>query len=647
MNRNLRSLQAAAWISPLDRHFAEGMGRIGGDARPEVLLAAALASRHVGAGHVCLDLAGVAEDLESAGVRIDLVLPPHEEWLELLRHSPLVCVIADETSASRQPAPLVLDSAGRLYLHRYWRLQENVANDLRSRAADRINSVDIPLLQAGLDRYFKTLDPAQHREEGGGEGADRGNSTLAAREPDRQRIAAALSVMQRLSVISGGPGTGKTSTVARILALIVEQALKAGEGAPTLTLVAPTGKAAATLADSIRRVALELDCDARIKDAIPAEAATIHRCLGLGAYRSRTPRHHADNPLATDLVLVDEASMVDLVLMHRLLAAVPAHARLILLGDEHQLASVEAGAILGDICSSEASSGYSTGFAARLAEATGEAIEAGEERAGLQNGQDGPALRDCITRLTRSHRYAEGSGIAALSEAIREGNAEAALEVLDDADFPDVSRMDPGRAGSLSRELRQDIVAGYSEFLRESEPDGQLKALSAFRILTPHRRGPFGVEAMNRLVEALLQGEGLDSAETTDHARRPIMVTRNDYELGLFNGDIGVLTSSSEGRPQAYFAAVEGDLRSVSPSRLPQHEPVYAMTIYKSQGSEFDRVAVVLPEHASDTLSRELLYTAITRARTAVRIHATHDSVLNAIQHRIDRSSGLGAILRG
>ncbi len=531
----------------------------------------------------------------------------------MLRSSPLVGAPADGT-------PLVLDDGGRLYLRRYWTHQARLAAAIQTRALATDTIADRPWLTATLNRLW----PAD------------GSGVL-----DWQRLAAVMALQRRFLVISGGPGTGKTFTVVKILALLVEDALHRAQRPPRITLVAPTGKAAARLAESIRRAKPMLPCAELVVMAIPDDAATIHRCLGsLGGSTTRF-RHNASSQLMTDVLLVDEASMVDLALMARLLEAVPEHARVLLLGDEDQLASVEAGAVLGDICNSGMPRSYSPVLVGDIAELTGERLPV------AANAPTATGIWDCIVQLTRSYRYAADSGIGALARAINAGDASTALAVLESHEDSSVTLVPPATDGRLSTSLRDAVVAGFSAYLRESEPTDRLRAFERFRVLCAHRHGWEGVESMNRQIEAALAAAGLVRNDRQPYIGQPIMVTRNDYQLGLFNGDVGLTVRDPEradGRV-ALFVAPDGTTRLLSLSRLPPYETVFAMSVHKSQGSEFDEVAVVLPQQVSSVVSRELLYTAVTRARRRVTIHATRDMVTHAITHRIERTSGLRELL--
>ena len=620
-------LRAAGALFPLDEHFARAVGRIGGEDRLEVLLAVALLSRQVRNGHVCLDVRRFAagqlvdeRDEPVAGVS----LPRPDRWLEMLGHSPLV-------GGDGQVTPLVLDGAGRLYLRRYWEHQKRLGEALRARAAVVEEGLDAAALKSDLDRLF--------RVPGGGQGSD---------AVDGSRIAGLVAVRRRLGVISGGPGTGKTFTVAKILALLVEQGLRLRGRVPRVALLAPTGKAAARLGEAIKKAKPGLACAAAVKDAIPEEAATIHRCLGAIPGSATRFRRHAGNPLLADAVLVDEASMVDLALMDRLLDAVPPSARVILLGDKDQLASVEAGAVLGDICNTGAPRSYSRRFVEDVAALSGEHLPL-PPAAAPETG-----IWDCIVQLTRSYRYGSAGGIGKLAAAINAGDGAGALSVLRDAEDADVSLVEPAAGSGPTPLLRRSAFAGFAAYLRETDLLARMQPLDRFRVLCAHRAGRWGAAAVNRQIEAALGAAGLLALDSgPNYTGRPILITRNDYELELFNGDVGLLAADAEGRGnqedgvrvRAFFVAPDGKCRAISPARLPPHETVFAMTVHKSQGSEFDEVAVLLPDRVTPVLTRELLYTAVTRGRRQVTIHGTGEVVREAVGRPTERASGLRDML--
>jgi exodeoxyribonuclease V alpha subunit len=607
----LALLSAAGVISALDLHFASGLAQIGGEADADVLVTVALASRAVTRGHVCLELHKLSATLASEiGQAVDLNLPSPADLLIKLRRSPLVAELTHPLETPTQSVPLLLDAEGRLYLHRHAAFQARLAKALLARSSENF-SIDEPRLRADLARFFPS-----------------------SRDDALARLAALIVVRSKLAVISGGPGTGKTTIVAKLLALLQ---LQTPDLPLRVLLLAPTGKAAARLHEAIGSNLERLDLSLEATTALASKPSTIHRALG---YRRITPnrfRHDAQNPLAADIVLVDEASMIDLTLMTKLVEAVRRDARLILLGDKDQLASVEAGAIFGDICQGARARAYSSDLveiAGRIAE-----VE-------LDRSVEAPGLQDCIVQLTKSYRYAPNSSIARLARAVTSGSSESVLELLKDRSAPDLSWFSPSSEGEDWRKLPQALHAlvrdGLGRFFAAEAPADRLEALGEFRVLCAHRRGPGGVELINRLIEReLLPRRSNDE----NYPGRPILITENDYQLELFNGDIGVLAEDPDGRLRAYFA-VEGALKSFLPARLPAHETVFAMTVHTSQGSEFDRVAIVLPRETSAVVTRELLYTAITRAKKGVVLYGSGEVVTAGVTRRLDRASGLSDALR-
>jgi exodeoxyribonuclease V alpha subunit len=423
-------------------------------------------------------------------------------------------------------------------------------------------------------------------------------------EVNLQREAALAALSRRFAVISGGPGTGKTTVVACILALLVE--LADGE-APRIQLAAPTGKAAMRLKQSILHTVERLELSEAVRSALPREVTTIHRLLGVIPGRSSF-RHDHNNPLPCDVLVVDEASMIDLPLMSRLLDALRTDTRVILLGDRDQLASVEAGAVLSDIC-------------------------AGGSREAAGN-------RPAIVHLTKSYRFSDDSGIGRLSRLINSGDGDGALELLTSGLFGDISWRTLPSAERFAGDFTTAACEGYAEFAHASTPADALDALERFRVLAPHREGRHGVGNLNRLTEAALSR--LPSAGSSAAGQTPVMITGNSYDLGLYNGDTGVLSGTAPGDCSAvYFPDPDSGVRRISALRLPPHETAFALTVHKVQGSEFDAVLLVLPDQMSEVLSRELLYTAVTRARKRVEIWGDEEVFRRAVERRIERNSGL------
>jgi len=581
MSQLLSQLEAHGVLEPLDVELSRALTRIAGETRDDVLLAVALTSRQLRDGHVCNELSRLAGQplQDEQGNPSSIVCPQLGPWLTQLARSPLV---GRDGSAGQ---PLVLDDAGRLYLARYFDHEQQVAQHIlrMARAQDTTAPVD-------TERVNRLFPPA-------------GDT------PDLQRDAAVASCARKLSIIVGGPGTGKTSTVVKLLTLLVEDAQARAQPTPKIVLVAPTGKAAQRLSESIGRARDKLPISDETRRAIPANALTIHRALRTTGGSTMRFVHGPQNPLACDVLLLDEASMVDLALMRRLLDAVPPHARVIMLGDPDQLAAVEAGGVLFDLC--------------KAAE------------------QPGSPLADCVSMLRQSYRYASESGIARLANAVHAQDADEALRLLR-AGLPDVAFASVPSQGAKNP-LLQHASKRYAG-LRSATLDERLATLDGYRVLCSHRRGPAGVEQLNPLLARAVQGSQRGSSE--HYAGRPLLILQNDYTSALYNGDVGVLHQAQRRTPLcAYFRSETGAIRELSLARLPQHESVYAMTVHKSQGSEFDEVSIVLPDSGSALLSRELLFTAITRAKTSVGIYASEATLRSAIARAAQRSSGLGARL--
>ncbi|HYC47290.1 MAG TPA: exodeoxyribonuclease V subunit alpha [Burkholderiales bacterium] len=591
-------------LTDIDLQFARTVSRLGGSERAELLLAAALASRATGNGDVCANLA----DFAGMSVpQLDTTVPPVERWIQMLREEPVVA----EPGEFR---PLVLDQAGRLYLYRYWDYERRLAEALTARAV-AADGVDEKLLRSGLNRYFPDAADIE------------------------QKLAAALAVLRRFCVISGGPGTGKTTTVVKILALLAEQA----HGRLSIRLTAPTGKAAARVQAAVSAALGGLELDLFTRECMPTEAFTIHRLLGARP-NAASYRFGRSNPLPLDVLVVDEASMADLALAVKLVEALPPQARLILLGDKDQLASVEAGAVLGEICRS---AGYTAPFGKRLAGVAG--VQASRVS---KTDVNACALSDSIAFLERSYRFGPESGIGALSRHVNAGDGDAALALLK-ADAPaDVTWRSVG-ASELRAQLGGYVVERlrpYFEAVRGGAPPQDiLQRFDAFRVLCAHRSGLFGIAAVNRAIEEALDAAHLVSARHGWYAGRPVIVTQNDYSLRLFNGDVGIALPDplEPARLTVFFASGSEGVRSVAPARLPEHETVYAMTIHKSQGSEFGEVLIVLPPELSPVLSRELVYTGITRAMRGVEVWGTEAVFAAAIERRLTRASALQEKLWG
>ena len=616
----LREFNAAGVLSAADVHVARRLSELASEQDELVLLGAALAVRGPRLGHVLVDLATIRDtatvDADEAVDLSALPWPAADAWVARMRASPLVCVGEDQAGSY---APLRLIDSW-VYLDRYWREERQIAADLRAIGDGSPAGVSTELLAQGLDRLF------------------------AGATDSSQRLAAAAAVLRRLAVVAGGPGTGKTTTVARIVALLAEQAAAAGAPAPLIALAAPTGKAAARLVEAVHGEAEVLDLDEAIRAQLLAlDASTLHRLLGWRPDSHSRFRHRRGNRLPHDVVIVDETSMVSLSLMARLIEAVRPEARLILVGDPGQLSSIEAGAVLGDIVG-PVTDGLliSPPTRALLGAATRSAVPAADPPAGTTVG-------DGIVVLDRVHRF--GGGIARVAEAIRRGDGDAVLAALADAP-EDVSwiEVDVAQDASAAAPVRAAAVAaGRAVFAaaRDGRVLAAIEALAAFRVLCAHRQGAHGVASWTAQIEGWM-GATVDgfAAGGRWYVGRPLLVTENDYELRLYNGDTGVVVQTSPARVSAAFER-RGEVIEFSPARLGAAETAYAMTIHKSQGSQFETAAVLLPPPSSRILTRELLYTAVTRARARLILVGTEDAIRAAVARPVARASGLRRRLWG
>jgi len=587
----LRTFEQAGVLAPADIHVATRLGALGREDREPVLLAVALTVRALRLGSVCVEvdrIADLAADAEVAG----LPWPDPAELLAQLRDSPLV---RGSDQGPLIPLTLVRSETGwLLFFTRYHREEQTIRQALAERERTR-PELDLAAARAQLDVLF----PAR-----GG--------------PDRQRIAAALAATEWTTIVAGGPGTGKTHTAARILAL-----LYAVHG-PSLrvALAAPTGRAAARMQESVRQQAAEL--------RLPADlvATTLHRLLGLRRDSRSRFTHHARHRLPYDVVIVDETSMVSLTLMARLMAALRPDTRLILLGDPDQLASVDAGAVLADLVARPVDRAANPALS-RLADLDGTA-DTGEPPL---SDQERLRLRAGIVRLHRGHRFF--GTIAELADAVRRGAADEALALLHGGD--DAVRL---HQPTELAELRADLTATARQLQSAAEAHDLASLdhhLHAHRILCAHREGPYGVQEWNRrAIDWVGAATGHPLDPDRGYPGQPLLVTETDYDVGVSNGDTGMVLRRDDGLVARFDTGVE-----VHPSRLSGVQTAYAMTIHRSQGSQYDVVSIVLPEEATPILTRQLLYTAITRARHRVRIIGTDDAVRGAIERQALRASGL------
>ncbi len=671
LRRLLAEWVARDWLRQLDATFADFLWREEPDAHALLILAAALTSHQLGRGHVSLDLCATLSDPEYA-----LSLPPDgvaaggmgkpadlpaevlgcvnlKQWQKALAHPTLVGSGAGNT-------PLVL-AGSRLYLRRYWQYEQ----DLRAAIDRRLTRS--ASLQAGLPikemhQTLAVLFPKVHEQTN-----------------DWQRIACTIAAGNAFGIITGGPGTGKTTTVVRLLALLQALELAKPQQRPLrIRLAAPTGKAAARLNASISGAVANLPLtglalEAEIRAAIPLKVSTLHRLLG-SRPDSRHFKHHRGNPLSLDILVIDEASMVDLEMMTAVLAALPPSARLVLLGDKDQLASVEAGAVLGELCQRAQEGHYTQNTCHWVQAACDELITP------RLIDSHGSALDQAIVMLRHSHRFAANSGIGQLAAAVNAGD-HVMVDAIWNKGYGDLCSLPlnardagpfnalivdghpPAQTGKPNQYIGRLGYGHYLKVLRDGKPEpgasqtmldiwarSVLEAHGQFQVLCALRQGRWGVNDLNLRIAQQLQMQGLIPASSGWYPGRPVLVTRNDYGLGLMNGDIGItldMPGSSDDQTSLRVAFPAGDgsqgIKWILPSRLQAVETVYALTVHKSQGSEFAHVALVLPEAMSPILTRELIYTGITRAKCWFTLaHAGGMHVLKqAIARRVLRMSGL------
>lgn len=558
------------------------------DSAPSIALAAALACHAQQQGHICVDLGNAEQFIKPVkGDQGVEPLPELSEWRNALNRSSVV-------SDGAESKPLILEG-DRLYLGRYWFYENFVAERLNALASSSAPEVAMSPTNA---------DPL-----------------------DWQQVAVAVALKRRLAVISGGPGTGKTTTLVKILA-----ALKTANPELDIALAAPTGKAAGRMQEAIQAAISALPNE--LQQQMPDTAVTLHRLLGV-KHGSIYFRKNNTQPLGADIVVVDEASMVDLAMMAKLLDALKPTARLILLGDRDQLASVEAGSVLGDICALQ---GRDVEYSA--------AQSAWLDRLGLRVAISAgtSAIADSIVVLQKSYRFDDSSGIGHVARGINAGDFNATHTVLASDRFDDVQWRSVTRVAEC---LEEPVVAHWRRVMGSVDVVEALQAMTQFRVLLAVREGPFGVTQVNSLAIQQLRRANVLSipVDAEFYAGQPIMILKNDPVTGLANGDVGLVWPDEAGELR-FYCYIAGKLQSLSPVRLPSYETVFAMTVHKSQGSEFDEVLLILPDRPSPVTTRELLYTAVTRAKKKVVIAATKSVLESAVSTTVQRNSGLAERLR-
>ncbi|MGR5176058.1 exodeoxyribonuclease V subunit alpha [Vibrio parahaemolyticus] len=696
-------------LRPLDYQFAKFVAGIERNHKDEIMWLAALTSAQLGQGHICLNLDGDGELVTPSPGFIGLYGEVADEidqliyqvdWQQVVNSASTIAIFRASPSEATV-TPLVYHQQ-RLYLQRYSDYEQSIASRLLSMAQPIPMSAETVRRMASLlDKlfareyyylfsalrglsteqdtqvarqqlvcdYLDVIDPENIHWANVDEVVTKANNAQQLTQLDReiplsaclnwQKVAAAVALNQRFAVISGGPGTGKTTTVTKLLAAMIDQT-EQGQTLPTIKLVAPTGKAAARLTESIGKAVDALAIDPEIKSLIPTESSTLHRLLGAIPGRVEF-RHNKGNPLHLDVLVLDEASMVDMPMMHRLLDALPAHARLILLGDKDQLASVEAGAVLSDICDF-AQLGYSSQQNERIRELTQFDCRKAAVQRPLPTTPS--PMADSLCVLQKSYRFDARSGIGQLAKQVNAANSYGFDQVWR-REFSDIDWLP--LSGDNYQQLIERMVRAYKPYLtmintadisraelhseqarnhwQQNLAKEVLASFASSRLLCALREGDFGVTGLNQRIEKRLKQRGvIGRGEEQWYLGRPVMVTRNDHGLGLFNGDIGICMwdqIADTPRLKVFFELPDGSIKSILPSRMPEHETAYAMTIHKSQGSEFAHTFMILPADFSPLLSKELIYTGITRAKSRFTLVADGKVIAKGIRHKTIRHSGL------
>jgi exodeoxyribonuclease V alpha subunit len=574
---NVMKVLRQAGFSELACQFARYIERVDTTNDELVALTAGLLTEAVSQGHVCLNLS----QMNSLFHSVRHLLPEEfSQWQSRLKQSNVV-------GSGGEYRPLIVDDNGLLYLYRYWHDEQNVASAIKHRSAD-IALTNQQQLKQMLADWPTTIEGI-----------------------DWQKVAVLMALSHQFCVISGGPGTGKTTIVLRLLQCLYQQ-----RADYRIALAAPTGKAAARLQQVISD-----------KENEAIQAKTLHRLLGISP-NNEQGRYNAERPLPFDVIIVDEASMIDISLMAKLLQALSPTAQLVLLGDSQQLASVESGAVLANLCQKTVS--FNAGFIDMVADLS--AIDLSDY---VNNSQ--ASTLNSVVKLQHSYRFDEASLIGRLAYAIQAGNAEGVVKELAEAE----------KETWLQEEDNACLIAGYQPYfkaiMQAESPLACIQSFDVYRVLCAIKKGPQSVASVNAVIERHIAKLGWRSQHDFYHGR-PIMITQNDYHQQLFNGDTGLILKDDAGRLRACFL-IDNELRWVDLIRLPAHETAFAMTVHKSQGSEFDHVCVVLPQEDTAILNRELLYTAITRAKQQLSLFCNEAILRKTVMTQHERETGLAGLL--
>ena len=570
----------------------------------QITLARYLLQLHADVSEYCLQLAVlVNQEIKQGNVclRVDDIAPRSEALLRttlsdvetVIQSSPIIGGRDDKR-------PLVYD-LNKLYLSRYFYYEQQLAQRLLA-----LVNTSRPVQKIAAESLQQLFNSQEN--------------------PDYQKIAAVISSHHQLCIISGGPGTGKTRTVSQLLALLLQQNPQLN-----IKLAAPTGKAAARLSQSIQQSRVQMMHDLFVEQQIPDKAITLHRLLGIHRYTHR-PRYHADNPLNCDVLVLDEASMIDQQMMAMVCEALPEQARLILLGDKDQLSSVEAGSVFADLCGELKVTQFSKAQCQWIKRTLDYMVP--EYRGNYR-------LADQVVVLQKSYRFEGDSAIGQLARLINSGDSEGCLQFLMTSQATAQMQWQQPSDQQLTEQLMQQVIQHYQPIIEADNIKQAFDCFYRFQILAAIWEGVSGVDAINHVIQQALKRHNKIPADSLYYAGMPLMMSSNMYQYGIHNGDIGIVWLDDNDQLKVWFEADDGSHRALSLSQLPQSKPAYAMTVHKSQGSEFDRVLMILPNYDSSVCTRELLYTGITRARDSVEIWGLGGVIESAVERKTERVSGL------
>ena len=595
---------------PIDLWFGQKITETDARKEPVILITAALISRLSRQGDACLNLKAYADKSDALyGEKNNdarpFLFPKIEKWLQILNTSPCV-------GKPKEYKPLILDK-NKLYMYKFWLYQKKIAKYLKSANKHPNEPYNINAAKQTFARIFNIKEKKSYPI----------------------ILAAASALLKKITVITGGPGTGKTAAVADILAALINiETIQNPNKEITIALAAPTGKAAARLKESMAKIKTDKKYDKKILSVIPETSYTIHRLLKPNSDFSAYMRNKT-NPLNFDIIVIDEASMIDIKLMTALIEAIDKNTKVIMLGDKNQLASVEPGAVLADICGDNKAKNFSKNFISHVKQITD------VHPADLKHLQIQKNAFDNIIEFKTDFRFNKKSGIKKLSDLVNAQKAQEALNYLKKESKKDIKFIAVKKTADLHSQVQKAVLTRYKNYLKSEQPENCIKLFNQFKILCAVKKGAYGTESINTATEKILREKKLISLKTEWYHKRPLLITKNDYQTNLFNGDAAIVFNTDGNIPYAVLSDNNGKIKKIACSNLAYYQTAYAVTVHKSQGSEFDNVMLILPNAKSPVLTKELIYTAITRAKKSVTILGTEEIFIYSVQKKTKRASGL------